>query len=321
MPNIITHTLFADDMIEQLELDMLKDNRQLVQIGSSGPDILFFHHLPWKAYVKTPLHKMGSQLHRGQTYEFYKSVLESVKKEKNPEIQQQMISYAIGHLFHWALDSTIHPYVFYRTGNCKGQSSANHHRFESLMDAIMLKVKRNTTIREYDVSQAVCDTRPDQKRAIARVYVPALEAVFGQSVRPYMISETLEDWKAMQKLFRDPDDVKAGFFRALEKPAGKDNLFSGYSVPAVVEDNWDIMNLLHKEWKHPVTEDGSTESVFDLFDKAKIRAAKAAQLFLAACAMEEREEEFLDFVKDINYDTEYEDVSEVHCFELADLSI
>ena len=321
MPNIITHTLFADEMMDLLDLEELNSHKRLVRIGSSGPDICFFHNMPFKAYEKTPLHRMGNDLHKQGMYAFYESALASIRAQKNPEIREQMIAYTAGFLFHWALDSTVQPYIFYRTGIKGTGSASSHHRMESLIDAIFLKVLKNTSIKDYDVTELVCATFPEHQRAIARVLVPALKAVFDEEVRPYMITETLKDWQSMQKIFRDPEGTKSSAFRVIEKPLHLDNLFSGYAVPAVIEDNWDIMNLLHSTWKNPVSGEKYTDSVFELFEKAKHRAAKAVQLFLEAVADPSREEVFLDEVKDINYLTDREDAGQMAFFDVADLSI
>ncbi|MCF0258216.1 MAG: hypothetical protein HUJ54_00005, partial [Erysipelotrichaceae bacterium] len=77
----------------------------------------------------------------------------------------------------------------------------------------------------------------------------------------------------------------------------------------------------HSTWKNPVSGEEFTDSVFDLFEKAKSRAAQAVKLFLQAVADPAREEEFLDYVKDINYLTDREDPENMTFFELADLSI
>lgn len=45
MPNIITHTLFADDVQDLLDNESLKSRRKLFAAGSNGPDFLFFHNI------------------------------------------------------------------------------------------------------------------------------------------------------------------------------------------------------------------------------------------------------------------------------------
>ena len=45
MPNIITHTLFANEFLEDASTSLqewLLPRKQLVEIGANGPDFLFF---------------------------------------------------------------------------------------------------------------------------------------------------------------------------------------------------------------------------------------------------------------------------------------
>ena len=143
MPNIITHTLFAQEIFDKVDEnthDLFEPKLHLLEIGSNGPDFLFFHGMnPKDFFKKSDLRVSGSMFHAGHVNEFYQKALISIRNEADEEIKKDMMTYVCGHLCHWALDATSHPYVFYRTGTCKGKSAWYHHRFESLIDAIMLK--------------------------------------------------------------------------------------------------------------------------------------------------------------------------------------
>ena len=156
---------------------------------------------------KTPLRKIGNEVHSHSINDFYASAVASIQKEKDPEIRQDMMTYTCGHLCHWALDSIAHPYVFYRTGRCTGKSSWWHHRFESLIDAIMLKVKNDCTISDFKAYET-CEVSLEQARAIARIYVPAIRNVYKVDVLPHQILESLNDWCFVEKLFYDKTGTK-----------------------------------------------------------------------------------------------------------------
>jgi hypothetical protein len=321
MPNIITHTLFAHDLMAKMNgLPLLQNNKQLVEIGSNGPDILFFHGLsPKRRFQSSELSKMGSVLHDRHINDFYLSALKSIRNENDPAIKEQMIAYTCGHLCHWALDSTTHPYIFYRTGTCKGDSAKVHHRFESLLDAIVLKVKTGHTVSEMDISQ-ICKPSTEQARAIVRVYIPALNSIFDKDVAPHKIVETLEDWQFMQKVFHDPSGKKIKNLHRLEKLFGLQNLFSGYLVPNEPVDNYDLMNLLHKTWRNPATGQESDQSFFELYDEALAKAATAIDLFVQAIDDPQKEEAFLAFVDNANYNLGINTPMEMKYFEIVDLN-
>lgn len=320
MPNIITHALFAQDLLNKFDAPSLNERTHLFQAGANGPDFLFFHNVPFpKTLRPTPLRKIAGELHQGHVNEFYASALESIRNEKNPDIREDMTAYACGHLAHWALDSVVHPYVYYKTGNCSGRSSWNHHRYESLLDAIMLKVKKNQTIQGFDASR-IADCSMEEARAVSRIYVPAVRRIFSMEIEPHQILESLNDWESMQKVFRDPSGSKIRTARFFEKGLGISNLVSGYSVPAKVEDNVDLINLKHQVWHHPVTGEESDDSVFDLYQKALHRASVVIRLFLESISDPSREKSLLEYIDDRDYDTGMKNPSDMQYFDLLDLS-
>lgn len=322
MPNLITHALFADEVREQFNLPVLNMNRKFMITGAQGPDFLFFHHTtPAKCLIPSDIRVYGGLFHKEKVNDFYSSALKSIRHEKSRKIKNEMTAYVCGHLCHWAMDSTFHPYIYYRTGNYSKKSAAAHHRFESLLDAAMLKYKKNLTIREYDASVECLSDELPVARAICRIYVPAIETIYGKKVNPKDFVEDLHEWKFMQKVFRDPKNYKKGLLQPLEKVFGLDNVLSGFSVPNICEDNVDICNLLHREWKNPASLEVSDASLLDLYDVAMAKALMAIHLFLAAIDDKEEEGELLDFLGDRNYEMGLPGFLETKEFDLIDLSL
>lgn len=321
MPNIITHILFTDDVYEKLDdpkYDFLESRLQLMEVGGNGPDFLFFQNYnPTSFMKKTPLRKIGNEVHSHSINDFYASAVASIQKEKDPEIRQDMMTYTCGHLCHWALDSIAHPYVFYRTGCCTGKSSWWHHRFESLIDAIMLKVKNDCTISDFKAYET-CEVSLEQARAIARIYVPAIRNVYKVDVLPHQILESLNDWCFVEKLFYDKTGTKFKISHSFEKVLRTESMISGFFVPDEPEDPFDTINLLHKEWVHPCDDTiKSTESFFDLYDRAMLRAVEAIQLFYEACQDPDALQPFLDYLGDRSYDTGLSESKEMKFFDLV----
>lgn len=320
MPNIICHTLFMDEVYESFDDDLkswIEPRKQLLRIGANGPDILFFHGYNLKRiYKNSPLRYTGGKMHRYNINDFYIKALECIEKEKNEEIKKDMIAYACGHLCHWALDSIAHPYVFYRTGNCKGESAWWHHRFESILDAVMLKVKKDCSIKTFDISE-ICDASLEVSRAIARIYVPVIRDVYEDEIEPHQIVETLHDWHFMQQVFHDPNGTKDKVIRSIEKVFGLENLLSGYLVPESSDDPYDVCNVMHEKWCHPCDETiVSTESFFELFDSAQNRAKNAIRLFLNAIDNEQGKIDLVYFLNNRNYETGTSERTEMKYFNL-----
>lgn len=305
MPNIYTHVVFAQDLkntLNEKEQAVLKDREQLYEIGANGPDFLYFHGTsPKKLKEKSHVRKLGSYCHRRGINDFYHELLAVIRRESEADVKQDEIAYAMGHLTHWALDSTTHPYIFWRTGSGDSISQYRHHRFESLLDAIILKVKRNQTIKDYKVYK-VCEVDIDDVRAIARIYVNCAKKVYGVDLKPHEVLQALNDWAQIQKLLYDRNGKKLKAFQKVEETIKMSGLVSGMIVPNEPDDPCDVCNLLHKEWHHPCDADiVSKESFFDLYDHALVRAQKAIDLFWDALEDETKEADFLAFLNNRNY--------------------
>lgn len=320
MPNIITHTLFAQEIFDKVDEnthDLFEPRLHLLEIGSNGPDFLFFHGMnPKDFFKKSDLRVSGSMFHAGHVNEFYQKALISIRNESDEEIKKDMMTYVCGHLCHWALDATSHPYVFYRTGTCKGKSAWYHHRFESLMDAIMLKVKKECTIKDFKFYE-ISDASKEEARAIARIYVSAIRQILGFEIKPHQIMESLKDWHFIESLFYDASGDKLKALQTLETFTKAYNSLSGYIVPNEPDDPYDVMNLLHTRWVHPSDDTMvSTESFFDLYDKAQLLAMEAIRLFLAACENPDLDDDLLNLIKDRNYNLGTNDHKEMINFDL-----
>ena len=320
MPNIITHTLFAQDIFNKVDKqthDLLEPRNQLFEIGSNGPDFLFFHGLnPRHFAMSSDLRKAGSIFHGKHVNDFYQNALISIRLEKDEEIKKDMMAYVCGHLCHWALDSTSHPYIFYRTGTCKGKSAWYHHRFESLLDAIMLKMKKECTIEDFKFYE-VCDVTKEQARAIARIYVPAIRQILGFDVKGHQILDSLNDWHFIEHIFYDASGKKINALQNVENITKSYNFLSGYIVPNQPDDPYDVINLLHKRWVHP-SDDSlvSTESFFDLYDKALLLAQEAIRIFLTACQNEEQDKDLMLLIQNRNYNLGKNDDAPMTNFDL-----
>ena len=303
MPNIITHVLLADEVLNRLNRDEFNRRKQLFEIGSNGPDFLFYsNETPYGFFKSDTMRKLGSEAHRHKINDFYKKALEIIQNEKDETIKNDMIVYVCGHLCHWALDSIAHPYIVYRSGDYQNKTSAwNHHRMESVIDALMLKIKRNETIKDYNVADIV-DMSLEQARAIVRIYYPIGKDVFHVQARPHDYYQSLKDWLFLHKVFYDAKGHKFNTLYSIEKLMHKDYMLSGYLIPNDAKDTYDTLNLMKKKWVHPC--DDSTihdESFLELYDQALVLAVKVIEIFLTCIKDKENIHELMYILHDKNY--------------------
>ncbi|WP_416324740.1 zinc dependent phospholipase C family protein [[Eubacterium] hominis] len=321
MPNIITHKIFAEEVLKEITKQdikgMIDRHPQIFYIGSNGPDFLFFQHAkPWEAMKSHTLNHLGSAMHAVHINDFYRVAMRCIKEQKHPDVKEAMSVYLFGHLCHWALDMKTHPYIFYRTGNCKGVSAGYHHRFESMMDTMMLERYHNLSIRDYRAYE-ICEYDEDILRAISRIYVPVAKEVYHVEVKVHDIRETLNSWYDIQKLLYDPKKMKYKALKGVETIIRKPWMISGNVVRPDVEDRYDILNEEKHIWYHPCDDHISSNASFlELFNEA-IKIANTVLEKAYGCVEYDADiSGVMDILKDRAYDTGMDGEREMKYFDI-----
>lgn len=311
MPNIITHGLFAKAVYDQLNQPLLKKTiteypREFI-IGSNGPDFLFFYRLFQKKHEN--IRAIGNRLHSSNTNDFYGLALDIIEKCEDKTLKDAMTSYIAGHLCHWALDSHTHPYIFYKTGAYSGPSASMHHRFESMLDAMMLKKIKNESIKTFRFYLLAKQSEYSVK-AISALYVPIVKQIFEIEISEKEIKDALNDWYKIQTWLYDPKGIKTKLLRQYEKKVNWPWLFSGNVVPFEIDNTYDILNEQKKEWKMP-TDDTKTskESFMEIYHRAKHDVIEILNCL-------DDKEKVVSLLHNASYDTGESELKEMKYFDL-----
>lgn len=321
MPNIITHKIFAEEVYKKCKRkdikDLLEKHFQIYYIGSNGPDFLFFHHMkPWESMKDHRLNHIGSALHSGHVNDFYESAIASIRKEKDPFVKESELAYVMGHLCHWALDMSTHPYIFYRTGDARGMSAGLHHRFESMMDAMMLKRYYDLDISDYRCFE-ICQYDDEMLKAIARIYVPAIKEALQEDVKVFELRQALDSWKDIQELLYDPSHTKVNILKTVEKVLRKPWAISGNVIPKWIDETYDVLNLAKQRWVHPCDDRvGSNASFLELFDEAIQVALEVLDKVYGCVEYDADTKNLINILQDRAYDTGREEGAEMKYFDV-----
>lgn len=321
MPNIITHKLFAEEVLNDMRKqdirEIINKHPQIFYIGSNGPDFLFFSHaLPWEGYKSHVLNQLGSRMHTSHINDFYEVALRCIKEQTREDVKENMLAYLFGHLCHWALDKTAHPYIFYRTGNAKGLSAGYHHRFESMMDTMMLDKKKQLSIKDYPTYE-ICSYDDDMLKAIARMYIPIAREVYHMDVKVHDLHVTLNSWYDVQKLLHDPNNIKYTILKAGESLLHKPWKISGNIVKATIDDRYDILNEEKAFWKYPCDEDRTSNASFlELFQEAIPTAVAVIEKAYGCVEYNADTKGVLEILQDQAYDTGMDGEREMTCFDI-----
>ncbi len=110
MPSTYAHYVMGRDLLRRYSpevKDVLRNNLKIYQIGLHGPDILFYY----KPLAKNPIRQLGGAIHDRPGTEFFGNAGRVVNSTDSPEERNRRLSYALGFVGHFALDSMCHGYV------------------------------------------------------------------------------------------------------------------------------------------------------------------------------------------------------------------
>ena len=163
MPASVTHAYFASDVYDTLSAN-IKNHLSLSRLrmfGQSTDSFLFYRLFSPKS--SHGLRKFQHVFHTSKSQDFFITLIEYIK-ENNLQNDIDTCSFLCGFISHYVLDSTIHPFIFYKTGNfIKGKKETykynNIHAFmETYIDNDMIRRRFKSNPYKYDICSFCFDT-------------------------------------------------------------------------------------------------------------------------------------------------------------------
>lgn len=151
MPGTYAHYAFWKKVLAQLD-DEIKNiilkNMDLFFIGLHGPDILFYY----KPLIYNNLtSKLGHKIHNENSNIFFEKARSIIKKSNNKE---ESLSYILGFLCHFMLDSECHPYI----NKVTQENNLSHTEIESEFDKLLINegCKNIKTLYNNSIDKTPC---------------------------------------------------------------------------------------------------------------------------------------------------------------------
>ena len=162
MPAFVAHFLIAKDVFSATGLEETEKNRQYFCLGSVGPDLPYYSNVLGTAFGTFFEEKynpdspgfyssLGDYFHAKTPNHFPMKMLETIRKDKDQNTQDQKMAYALGYLTHVAADQRIHPVVEEYAGSfyVSGLNRKKHRTLEVYQD-ILLYGKKNPQKKFFD---------------------------------------------------------------------------------------------------------------------------------------------------------------------------
>ena len=297
MPATATHAFFAKDVYDILpdkiceQLDLSK-----CKMYGQGIDSLKFYNL-FSIFPGKQMRHFQGYFHENQSQEYFLNLLTYMKD--NNIHDKDTYSYLFGNICHYALDSTIHPYVVYRTGHFDKKRPStykynNVHAFmETFIDNDMIHRRMNMDPYQFDFSGFCFDISPFSEE-LEKTIDYTFFNTFHISNMSQIYYKSLKQMRSAITVFRrDPYGIKNFFYKLADTLTPRSWFrFEAISYHYPLEDKHNFLNSDHSLWRNPCVYDNtSNDSFVDLYLKA-IKSAKV--LMCASC----------DYLNDKNIDLE-----------------
>ncbi len=235
MPSIVTHHLFAKDIKDSLNLNV----NSIYYTFAQSHDYLYFN-------VNKNNRILAHKAHVSNTQKYLISIIEYIKNNKLRE-DINLMSYLYGSITHYVLDSTTHPYIFYKSG----LSSSKHRIVEKNIDKLLYERKTNKKYNELNISKEIIVNNLFTKELKDCIDYAYNNAYIVKNVsRKYTNSI-----KEARLLFRFTSYDKKG--TKIKLYSFVDKLFktNTFCLSTSIKCNINFLNENHLEWHHPAIED------------------------------------------------------------------
>ncbi len=286
MAGTITHAYFALDLYDKLSIrskELLIDYKEDLKMFAQNTDILFFYNITNLKKGKM-VRNFGYRSQKIKTYEFFSTLINYIKYNQH-QYNPQVIAYLYGMLSHYVLDSTMHPYIIYKTGNFKKEDKSTykynhlHNEMESYFDNYLLTIREGINPHKFKCHQ-FCFNVDSFNKELIEVMDFTYKEVFGiNDFHKYYLTAS-KQMKFFYHVFRyDPIGIKKVCYQMIDFISPKSLL---RKVPLSYHINKDdkkwFLNLEHKKWYNPTDKrTKSNESIIDLYIKSLGKATKMIQ--------------------------------------------
>ncbi len=274
MPSLITHDIFAKEVYTNLP-DKIKNsfNNELLiyQTFAQSHDYLFYFKSPNIKLTKV-VNKLGKIGHRRKTQEYLLNIIRIIK-EYHLQLYQPDIAYLFGSITHYVLDSTCHPFIFYKTGVYDPVKKLKEHKkykglhalMERSIDAYYYKKYYKKDYKFCNVSKEIIG-KPKLSIDLITLINMSYKKTYNVDKTGIYYYKGIKNAKRIYSLFiNDKHKIKYNLYNFIDKIT-KNHYGYLHAFSTNINIDKDYLNTNHKKWNHPcIKEEIHTESFEDLY--------------------------------------------------------
>ena len=282
MPATVTHAYFANDLYDILPIGLKKllmDDKLKLRMFAQSTDPFIFYNLLRKKDQK--IRDFQGYFHKNKSQEFFINLINYIKYN-NYYQNSEIMAFLYGFISHYVLDSKIHPYVVYKTGEFKEDDPntykyRNKHEYmENFLDNYMIKQKENITPYNFKFYDFTFDLTPFSKELIEVIDYAFKETFNFNDFSNYYYKSLKDMYKALKYLRYDKYGLKMFCYKTIDKfTSPKTFKFQAISYHTNLKDEFNYLNTNHSTWTHPsIKREKHNESFIELYSIALKDAKK-----------------------------------------------
>ncbi len=273
MPAPYTHNKFGKDVYNKLNKNIqikLKNNIDYYLVFNQSFDNLFFYKF-YTILHGSNIRKLGSYGHKNNVNLYFKNIIDYLKENYS----DVGFAYLCGSINHYILDSTVHPFVFYKTGvyNPKDKDSFKyngmHGVLEFNLDAYIYKETNNRNISKIKTTKEL-----HKKLKFPKELIDIIDYTFEKTFNFYNMGKIfnkayLDSKFAYKYGFEDRYGIKKIIYKSFDFVTK--NMIKNISSHSTYINKIDtsMFNLDNKNWCHPTNKNITyTSSIIDLYNSA-----------------------------------------------------
>lgn len=285
MPATITHAYFAKDVYDILPTNIKKKaNVERIKMFGQSTDPLMFYNL-FSILPGKNIRKFQHTFHTTKSQEFFLNLINFIK-DNDYQNDSDVCSFLIGFICHYVLDSTVHPYVIYKTGEMKKgkPETYKYNQIHAFMEAFI----DNDMIRRRDKSnpynfplEKFCFETSKFSNSLDKVIKNTFKQTFNIDNMDKIYYKAVKQMRMALVLFRkDRYGFKRNIYKFIDTFTTKSTFrFEAVSYHYPLKDRHNFLNSNHQLWRNPTSYNmTSTESFIDLY----LKALKLAKVLVCA---------------------------------------
>lgn len=271
MPSSMTHAYIAKDVYNSLDKKLKnKIKKECIEdykTYSQGPDIYYFYKIITSFNKKSKnIRNFGSTCHNQKVNDVFINLTNKVKTSK--DINQFL--FLIGLTTHYIADSTIHPYINYKSQKMKKRYFSKkdaHFLLETYFDNYMINKEEKIKYKKFKMYNFCFNLKRNE--SVVSLLNETFKEVFNYSNMGEIYFKSVSDARIFFKLVRyDPLGYKKYFYKFVNvvlKRYFRDVRYLSYNFN--LDKDIDYLNLNHETWYNLDDKNiVSTKSFLDLYD-------------------------------------------------------